>query len=210
MAAVKPLRIGVMMEEVQLADILGADILASLSSETVETGFAAFPELLGPLRDKAPNMVFFFLGSTLEPIKVTMGLKFVPNTTYDDCPRDLDIVLIGGPWLSHRPPAADKFMKEAWEQTPVWLTTCTGSLWLASTGLLDGLKTTTNRAFIPMAKQINPKVEWIEQRWVVESKPYTGESGAKGELWSSGAAGCGTLCGVKHFIPKLTCLKASK
>lgn len=210
MAAVKPLRIGVMMEEVQLADILGADVLASLCSETVETGFAAFPDLLGPLRDKAPDMVFFFIGSTIEPTKVTMGLQFVPNTTYDNCPRDLDIVLIGGPWLSHRPAAADKFMKEAWTQTPVWLTTCTGSLWLASTGLLDGLKTTTNRAFLPMAKQINPEVEWIDQRWVVESKPYTGESGAKGELWSSGAAGCGMFCFVKCFISKLIRFKVSR
>lgn len=187
----KPLRIGVMMEEVQLLDIAGSDLLASLSSETVEAGYAAFPEMIGPLRKYAPSMTFYFLASTLEPVKVTMGLKFVPTMTYDDCPRDLDIVLIGGPWLNHRPAAASKFMKEAWERTPVWITTCTGSLWLASAGLLRGHKAATNRAFIPIAKQVNPEVIWVDQRWIVEPKIYTGNSDAKGELWTSGAAGCG-------------------
>jgi putative intracellular protease/amidase len=192
--ALKPLRIGVMMEEVQISDVIGADILAALRSENVQLGYDLAPEIVGPILPYAPPMTFYFLSSTLEPAKVTMGLRYVPNMTYDDCPRDLDIVLIGGPWLSHRPAAADKFMKEAWEKTPVWLTTCTGSLWLASTGLLNGLKATTNRGIVQGAGQMHPDVKWVEQKWVVESKPYTGNSSTKGELWTAGAAGCGKSC----------------
>lgn len=187
----KPLRIGVMMETVQLSDIIGADILASFRSESIEEAYAFAPDLVGPLRPYAPDMTFYFLASSLEPAGTTMGLKYTPNMTYDDCPRDLDIVLIGGPWPTHRPEAATKFMKEAWEKTPVWLTTCTGSLWLASSGVLEGFQATTNRTFLPTARQLNSDVNWVEKRWVIQPKPYKGGSELKPEVWTAGAAGCG-------------------
>ncbi|CAH0023702.1 unnamed protein product [Clonostachys rhizophaga] len=185
------LRIGVMMDTVQLSDVMGADILAGFRLETMKQAAAFAPELVGDVVQYAPDMELFYLSSTLDPTETTMGLKYVPNMTYDDCPRDLDIVLIGGPWPTHRPAAADKFMKEAWEKTPVWLTTCTGSLWLASSGVLKGYKATTNRSFIPTAQQLSPDVEWVTQRWVTGPKPYTGESSLKPALWTAGAAYCG-------------------
>jgi len=72
----------------------------------------------------------------------------------------------------------------------VVLTTCTGAMWLASTGLVDGKKCTTNRGFLSVAKASHPNVDWQDQRWVVDEKPYEGSEG-KGELWTSGAAGAG-------------------
>lgn len=82
----------------------------------------------------------------------------------------------------------------------MWMTTCVGSMWLASTGVLDGKKCTTNRGFLPTAKIINPSIEWLDQRWVVEDKPYEGSDG-KGELWTAGAAGAG------EFLPSATTLQ---
>jgi hypothetical protein len=114
----KSLRVGVMMENVQLLDIVGIDIFGNLSREYLEFIKSEAPAeiipLLAPFEDHALNIQFFFLAATLKPATMTPGLSYVPNMTYDDCPRDLDIVLIGGPLLSHRPPQADKFMKEAW------------------------------------------------------------------------------------------------
>jgi len=81
-------------------------------------------------------------------------------------------------------------MKEAWTKTPVWITTCTGSLWLASAGVLEGKKCTTNRGFLGPAKEMHPGSVWLDQAWVVEEKPFDGPGG-KGELWTSGAAACG-------------------
>ena len=91
---------------------------------------------------------------------------------------------------SHRPPQADRFIKEAFEQTRVWMTACIGSAWLADAGVLKGRKCTTNRGFLPAVRQMHPDVDWRDQRWVVDEKPYSG-SGGKGELWTAGGAGAG-------------------
>ncbi|KAK0631244.1 class I glutamine amidotransferase-like protein [Immersiella caudata] len=131
------LRIGVMLEEVQLADILG-----NLASPYVAG--------TGP--------------SNPSDLLIGGGFQFIPNVTYDTCPRDLDILIIGG--------------TEAWRKTKVVMTTCVGSLWLTSTGLLEGRRCTTNKEFLNLAREMYPGTEWVRQR-------------GKGELWTAGGAGAG-------------------
>ncbi|KAH8657752.1 class I glutamine amidotransferase-like protein [Xylariales sp. PMI_506] len=184
----KPYRIAVMLDEIQLSDIIGIDLITNLSHEYLDN-FVAVDPSYEKFREHALSFEIFYLSTSLDPAKFTCSLQFIPNKTYDDCPRDLDLVITGGPWPSHRPPAAAKFMREAWSRTRVWMTTCVGSLWLGSTGLLDGYQSTTNREFLQVAKKVLPKVEWVEQRWVVSDKPYDGEG--KGALWTAGAAGAG-------------------
>ncbi|KAK0735183.1 class I glutamine amidotransferase-like protein [Lasiosphaeria miniovina] len=187
----KSLRIGIMLEAVQLSDIVGVDIFGNLSRgymdevKVLDPSIAAFEE-------HAVDMEFFYIATTLEPTMMVPGLNFTfqPNVTYDDCPRDLDLVLIGGPTPAHRPAQADKFIKEAWLKTRVWITTCIGSAWLASAGVLEGRKCTTNKGFLGTVQQMYPDTEWLHQRWVVDDKPYDGPDG-KGELWTSGGAGAG-------------------
>jgi len=172
-----PLQVGVMLEEVQLADIACVDLLGSMSSSLRDVlGDFATPDLAA----HAADMKFYYISSTLEPTNMTPSVKVIPTITYDDAPRDLDILLIGGPMPSHRPAAADKFMKEVAKETKNILTTCTGAMWLASSGLLDGKKATTNRMFLGMAKQMYPNVEWLDQRWV-----------ADGQIWTAGGAFAG-------------------
>ena len=110
----------------QLTDISGIDIIGNLSLEYV-TMVSSMIE--GDFTQFAPEMEFFWPATTLETTETTPHLKVVPNCTYDDCPRDLDILLIGGPMPTHRPASADKFMKEAFPRTKVVMTTCIGSLW---------------------------------------------------------------------------------
>ncbi|KAK4646956.1 uncharacterized protein QC761_0029500 [Podospora bellae-mahoneyi] len=195
----KTLRIGVLLELVQLSDIMGIDLFGNLSASYLNQVLPLDPKF-GAFTPHAMNIEFFYIASSLEPATTTPpnaslpnsigGFRFLPNVTYDDCPRDLDIILIGGPLPTHRPEAADRFMKEAWGKTRVWMTTCIGSLWLASTGLLEGKKVTTNKEFLPVARAGFPGTEWVYQRWVVDEKPYEGGDG-KGELWTAGGAGAG-------------------
>ena len=201
----KKLRIGVMLEEVHLADIVGIDIFGNMTVPYVD-GVISVDAAYTHLGPHALSIEFFYIATTLDvsfmtpPQKdKTSGFRFVPNVTYDDCPRDLDIVLIGGPFPSHRPPQADRFMKEAWRKTPVFLTTCIGSVWLASTGLLEGKTCTTNKEFLAMAKQLYPGTNWLRQRWVVEEKEYDGKDGRKGELWTAGGAGTGEFFYYYHL-----------
>lgn len=185
----KSLRIGVMMECIQLADIMGIDIFGNLSKAHYDQG-VSFDSTFLEFADDPVDMTFYYIGTTLEPCEASPSIKYLPNATYDDCPRDLDILIIGGPLPTHRPSQADRFMKEAWPKTRVWLTTCIGSMWLASTGLLDGKKATTNRALLSVAKNMHPDVEWLDQKWVTTDKSYDGPNG-KGELWTSGGAAVG-------------------
>ncbi|KAF6823270.1 dj-1 family protein [Colletotrichum plurivorum] len=192
----KTLRVGVMLESVQMSDIMGIDLLGNLSLEYYQKVQSFDPEF-NQFDGLAPAITFYFIATTLEPAEMTPGLRFLPNVTYDDCPRDLDLVLIGGPLPSHRPPQADRFMKEAWPKTRVWLTTCIGSPWLASAGVLKGKKATTNREFLEFAKKVHPETEWLDQRWVVDEKDHDGEG--KGELWTAGGAGAGFAMVIQYL-----------
>ena len=54
------------------------------------------------------------------------------------------------------------------------LTVCTGSALLAATGLLDGLRATSNKRAFDWAVSVNPRVRWVSRaRWVVDGKYYT-------------------------------------
>jgi transcriptional regulator GlxA family with amidase domain len=185
------LSIGVMLEAVQLSDIMGIDIFSNISTEYVDMIVSILPEY-SVYQANSIEITWYYISSSLEPAPLTLkGLGCMPNITYNDCPRDLDIVITGGPPPQHRPVDADRFIKEAWETTRVWMAICTGSPWLASSGVLNGMKCTTNRGFLPAAKQLYPEVKWLDQRWVMEEKPYLGTNG-KGELWTSGGALAGT------------------
>ena len=171
------LRIAVMQENVQSSDIIGADLFGNISQHYVQMASTIG---LGDFTNAAPEIEFFFPATSLEPAFMTPGIYFKPTHTYDDVPRDLDVLLIGGSIPTFRPSDADRFMKEAFPRTKVVFTTCIGSLWLASTGIMNGKKATTNREYLPIARSLYPDIEWVDHRWVID-----------GKLWSSGGAGAG-------------------
>ena len=70
----------------------------------------------------------------------------------------------------------------------VVMTTCTGGMWMANSGVLDGKRATTNRMALRMAGEMHPKVKWEDRRWVIERFEANGK---KGELWTAGGAQCG-------------------
>ena len=172
-----PIQIGVMMETIQFSDIAGLDILGNLSKDYLNDTMEFTPE---EFHEHAMDMVIHYISTDLKPAHMTPSMRILPSITYDDCPRDLDVLLIGGPLPSHRPAAADKFLKEAVDKTGAILTTCIGSLWLASAGVLDGKRATTNRGALELARVLYPNVEWVDERWVKD-----------GKIWTSGGAGAG-------------------
>jgi transcriptional regulator GlxA family with amidase domain len=178
--SLKTLQVGIMLESVQLSDIVGLDILGSVSKEYLDlTG--TYTPISDTLYAQAHPMTFHYIASSLtEPTFMTPSLRFVPTVTYDTCPRDLDILLIGGPLPNHRPASADRFMKEAVEKTEVVMSVCTGGMWLADSGALKGKRATTNREVLSLVKVAHPEVEWKDERWVIDEK-----------FWTAGGAGCG-------------------
>src|ERR1700761_5731164 len=116
----KSLRIGVFLGPVQFSDIVGIDLFGNTSKSYFDSVRSIMPGI-DNLEAHVAEVEWFYISTSLEPQELTpRGLKIVPSVTFDDCPRDLDIVIIGGPFPTHRPEAADRFMKEAWESTRVW------------------------------------------------------------------------------------------
>jgi transcriptional regulator GlxA family with amidase domain len=181
-----PVRVGVFFEKVQLSDITGIDLLGNCSIDYIKVA-AEFG--FGHLLPLAVDMEFLYISSTLEPAFATPSLRIHPTHTYDSAPRDLDILVVGGPPPSHRPEASLIFLKEAAKKggTKVIMSTCVGSLWLADAGILDGRKATTNRGALELAKTVHPGVDWVDQRWVIDLS----EPGKDFDLWTSGGAGAG-------------------
>lgn len=184
-----PYRVAILYEAVQLTDIVGVDLFGNCSKAYIDFASTSFP-IPPAITSQAIEMEFLWVSSTLEPAQATPDVRIVPTHTYETCPRDVDVVLVGGPLLTHRPEASLTLMREIFEEGKgkegvVLMTTCVGSLWAADAGVLKGRKATTNRMALEMAGELHKDVEWEDRRWVVD------EVEGKGEVWSSGGAGCG-------------------
>ncbi|KAF9740010.1 hypothetical protein PMIN02_009640 [Paraphaeosphaeria minitans] len=186
-ASSKPLRIGVLYEEVQLTDLAGLDILGNMSSRVVNMVANLIPAM-EQLKPYARDMEFLYISSSLEPAWATPDIFIRPTHTYDNAPRDLDIILLGGPDPHNVPEASLTFLREASKQTTAILATCTGGMWLAKSRVLDGKKATTNRMLLDSARHIFPNVEWQDERWVSAEGHFEGA-----QLWTAGGAKCGKL-----------------
>ncbi|PSN71710.1 hypothetical protein BS50DRAFT_569350 [Corynespora cassiicola Philippines] len=183
---IKPLRVGVLYEETQMSDLSGCDVIGNLSKKTIEI-FATMGPGLESFKPLAiPAIEWLYISSSFEPARTTPEMYVRPTHTYENAPRDLDIIMIGGPDPSNVPEASIQFLKEASEKTKAILTTCTGGMWLAKSGILDGKKATTNRMGLPLAKMMFPNVDWADQRWVIEDGKFEGA-----KIWTAGGAGCG-------------------
>jgi hypothetical protein len=95
-ASSKPLRIGVLYEEVQLTDLAGLDILGNMSSRIVSMVSNLIPAM-EQLKPYARDMEFLYISSSTELAWATPDMYIRPTHTYDSAPRDLDIILLGGP-----------------------------------------------------------------------------------------------------------------
>jgi len=106
-------------------------------------------------------------------ITSAQGPKAIAEFGFRDCPH-LDLMLIPG-GIGTRKEISNhallEWLKARAEKAEVVTTVCTGTAILAHTGLLDGMRATTNkRAFKWVAEQ-SAKVNWVrEARWVEDGK----------------------------------------
>ncbi|KAL4145676.1 hypothetical protein KRP22_013390 [Phytophthora ramorum] len=97
---------------------------------------------------------------------------------FEDVTEHIDILVVpgGSPGrfeLQQNEPFI-KFLKGAAETATHVLTVCTGSAILATTGLLDGKRATTNKMAYQGVTEAHPTVSWVHKaRWVQDGKIWT-------------------------------------
>ncbi len=110
------------------------------------------------------HMLASLMGSTVhlaaatrEPVRSDNGLVFVPSATFEECPRDLDILCVPGGSLgtlaAMQDEATIRFLKDRGSRARYVTSVCTGSLVLGAAGLLDGYRATSHwatRSLLPI------------------------------------------------------------
>ncbi|GMF41265.1 unnamed protein product [Phytophthora fragariaefolia] len=106
------------------------------------------------------------------------GMPLYATHGFEDVTEHIDILVIpgGSPgrlvMQSHD--AFMKFLKRVAEDAMHVLTVCTGSAILATTGLLDGRRATTNKIAYQGVVEAHPTVSWVHKaRWVQDGKIWT-------------------------------------
>jgi cyclohexyl-isocyanide hydratase len=119
-------------------------------------GLLAFPamtqlDMTGPLQVfcNLPGADVRVIWKTLDPIQTHGGLRLLPDTTLDDCPK-LDVICVPGGFgvidLMEDPDVLS-FLRIRAEEAMFVGSICTGSLVLGAAGLLRGRKATTHWAW---------------------------------------------------------------
>ncbi|KAF8171107.1 class I glutamine amidotransferase-like protein [Pholiota molesta] len=128
---------------------------------------------------KAPIIEWHYISHDFTPVQATSGPAGIPTNTYADCPA-LDYLLIPGNDLLHPlPEGCAEFLYKlmAHDGFKALLTVCTGSMAIAPTGILDGLRVCSNKYALKMAVNagnLYKKIEWVgDRRWHVDGKVWS-------------------------------------
>ena len=147
----------------------------------MRVGFPIFPgaeelDLAGPwealalARDRAAGGVELFTAAiTRDPVRLSGGLRVLPDYAFTSEPPPDAIVVPGGPGTREaaaaRPVAA---WLAARRGTPLVASVCTGALLLGQAGLLDGRRATTHSLWLELLRERHPDVEVVDGLRVVD------------------------------------------
>lgn len=136
-----------------------------------------------------------WLAETLEPVSTGPQLAamnpmnssaFVgvpPTHTFATAPSDIEVLLVPGGLGSRAPNinATLDYITDVFPKLKYLITVCTGAMVVARTGLMSGVRATTNKAAWDSVVATDPTAHWIPHaRWAVD-----------GKIWSSSGVSAG-------------------
>lgn len=94
------------------------------------------------------------VGKSKDIVKSDTGLAFQPSATFDECPRDLDIICVPGGATGTLKAMQDdgtlRFLRDRGSRARFVTSVCTGSLLLGAAGLLTGYEATSHWAAVSL------------------------------------------------------------
>jgi putative intracellular protease/amidase len=118
----------------------------------------------------------YTVSDSKEPVRVSGGMKIIPDYTYAEAPEPKVVVI---PGTTKSPEMLDWIRKVA-KHSDVVMSVCVGAYRLAETGLLSGKTATTNNGAYVDIQRKYPDVHFLLNRRWVQSDPVIFTSGATG------------------------------
>jgi transcriptional regulator GlxA family with amidase domain len=134
-------------------------------------------DLVGPLQVLtelerfAPRYRTVTVGVRKEPMATDIGVPMVPDRTFYEVLAPYAVVVPGGRGATIRSmsdPAMRAYVRTAASSATIVGSVCTGSLILASLGLLEGRRVTTNWFFAGVLPQFG--AAYVRKRWVEDGR----------------------------------------
>ncbi len=106
-------------------------------------------DMLGPQTALATSAKVHLVWKTRDLVVSDSGVAVRPDTTFDECPKDLDAIFVGGgpgQIAVMQDPEVLRFLADRGSRAKYVTSVCTGSLILGAAGLLRGYKSTCHWA----------------------------------------------------------------
>ena len=134
-----------------------------------------FLDLLGPHTVLARMANVHLVWKSLDLLTLDMGITVKPTCRFDDCPRDVDVLFVGGgpglPEIMQDRGYLD-FIAERGARAKYVTSVCSGSMLLGAAGLLRGFRATSHWAYRDMLPLFGAVP--VNQRVVVDRNRITG------------------------------------
>jgi len=106
----------------------------------------------------------FLISRTLQPVKMSSGMKLHPDYRFDNCPLPLDTLIIPGAEAIEQvvddPPLLQWIEKQSGKVRRL-VSICTGAFFLARLGLLDGKRVTTHWGYCRHLQKSFPRLNVV-------------------------------------------------
>ena len=132
-------------------------------------------DMLGPQTALATSANVRLVWKTRDLVVSDSGVAVQPDTTFDDCPKDLDAIFVGGgpgQIAVMQDPEVLQFLADRGSRAKYVTSVCSGSLVLGAAGLLRGYKSTCHWAVHDLLPMFGATP--VEDRVVVDRNRISG------------------------------------
>ena len=132
-------------------------------------------DLVGPEATLSMHSQVHLVWKTRDAITTDTGIRIEPNTTFAECPRQLDVLFVPGGFGTAAVMADQEvlaFLRDCARLARYVTSVCSGSLILAAAGLLDGYRATTHWSSHDVLTTFG--VEAVKARVVIDRNRMTG------------------------------------